>query len=115
MIPIRSIYGCSARSNYNNKPERRLGDSYTVSLMGGSKELDGLTSKTESNNMAVFYDDNFGEWEIESEEDLEFYHQVQRENVEKVCKGCGQKVRIRPDYAYCNSCCERMERGQDLY
>lgn len=61
--------------------------------------------------MPSYYDDNFGEWEIESEEDLEFYRQVQKENVEKICQGCGRRVRIRPDYAICNACAEARERG----
>lgn len=64
--------------------------------------------------MATYYDDNFGHWDIRDEEDIDFYHQVQRENVTKKCKGCGRKVRIRPDYAYCNSCATRMERGEDV-
>lgn len=64
--------------------------------------------------MGTYYDDNFGAWEIESEEDLEFYRQVQNENVEKRCEGCGRTVRIRPDYYICNSCAETLERGGDL-
>jgi hypothetical protein len=31
--------------------------------------------------MPTYHDDNFGCYEIDSEEDLEFYHQVQRESV----------------------------------
>lgn len=64
--------------------------------------------------MPTYYDDNFGCYEIESEEDLEFYHQVQRENVTKTCKGCGRRVKLRPDYAICNSCADKVERGYDL-
>jgi len=64
--------------------------------------------------MATYYDDNFGNYDIESEEDIEFYHQVQEESVQKVCKGCGRRVRIRYDYAYCNSCAEKIERGYDI-
>jgi hypothetical protein len=63
----------------------------------------------------TYYDDNFGHWEIESEEDLEFYRQVQQESVEKECQGCGRTVRIRPQYALCGSCADRLERGLDLY
>jgi hypothetical protein len=62
----------------------------------------------------MYYDDNFGEYEIRDEEDIEFYHQMQRESVDKQCQGCGRTVRIRPDYAYCNSCATIIERGGDL-
>jgi hypothetical protein len=58
-----------------------------------------------------YYDDNFGHWDIEDQDDIDFYHQVQRENVEKRCRGCGQMVRIRPEYAYCNSCAEERWRS----
>ena len=61
--------------------------------------------------MATYYDDNFGHYEIDSYEDIEFYHRMQEESVEKVCKDCGRKVRIRPDYECCNSCADRRERG----
>jgi hypothetical protein len=64
--------------------------------------------------MTSYYDDNFGFYEIDSDEDVEFYRQVQRESVSKKCAGCGRKVRIRPDYAYCNSCADKIERGADL-
>jgi hypothetical protein len=65
--------------------------------------------------MTGYYDDNFGWWDIESDDDVEFYHQVQRESVEKECKRCGRTVRIRPDYALCNSCADAIERGEDYY
>jgi len=61
--------------------------------------------------MPGFYDDNFGWYEIDSQEDIEFYRQVQRESVEKVCCDCGRTVRLRPDYCRCNSCADRLERG----
>lgn len=64
--------------------------------------------------MAVYYDDNYGEYDIQSEDDIEFYRERQRTNVLKTCQGCGRKVRIQPDYAYCNSCADKRERGMDL-
>lgn len=64
--------------------------------------------------MPTFYDDNFGAWEIEDEEDIEFYHRVQAESVEKICDGCGRTVKLRPDYGYCNSCATKIEQGWDL-
>jgi hypothetical protein len=64
--------------------------------------------------MTSYYDDNFGFYDMDEPEMTEFYEQVQRESIHKECQGCGRQVRIRPDYAYCNSCAERLERGEDL-
>lgn len=62
----------------------------------------------------VYYDDNFGHYDINDEDDVQFYREMQATSVEKTCSGCGRKVRIQPHYAYCNSCAEKIERGQDL-
>jgi hypothetical protein len=64
--------------------------------------------------MPTYYDDNFGHYNIESEEDVDFYFQMQRESVSKRCSGCGRTVRLRPDYGYCNTCATTLERGGDL-
>jgi hypothetical protein len=64
--------------------------------------------------MPTYYDDNFGHYEIRSEEDIEFYHQNQKKSVLKKCEGCGNKVKLLPHYAYCNSCADKIERGYDL-
>jgi rRNA maturation endonuclease Nob1 len=64
--------------------------------------------------MPSYYDDNFGHYDIDSEEDVEFYHHMQRTNVEKKCEGCGRIVMLQPHYAYCDSCCTKIERGADL-
>lgn len=60
-----------------------------------------------------YYDDNFGFYDIQSEEDVEFYHEMQRVSVRKKCEGCGRMVRLKPDYGYCNSCADKMEKGWD--
>jgi hypothetical protein len=58
------------------------------------------------------YDDNYGDWHDTDDEDVRaFYKQVQRESVWKRCSICGRKVKLRPDYDKCNSCCEKIERG----
>jgi len=59
----------------------------------------------------MYYDDNFGAYDIDCEEDIEFYHQMQEESVEKECGMCGRTVRLRPDYWCCNSCADKIERG----
>ena len=65
--------------------------------------------------MRTYYDDNFGHWDdMDDPDNMEFYHRVQRESVEKRCQGCGRTVRIMPDYAYCDSCATKIERGYDL-
>lgn len=62
----------------------------------------------------TFVDDNFGTWDIENQDDIDFYFQVQRESRRKKCQGCGRMVKLRPDYAYCNSCADARERGGDF-
>ena len=59
----------------------------------------------------AYYDDNFGAYNIDSPEDVEFYHKVQKESKWKTCVICGEKVKLRPQYDKCNACCERMEQG----
>lgn len=59
-----------------------------------------------------YYDDNFGHYEnMDDEENVEFYKQVQRESVWKKCRDCGQRVKLRPDYVICNSCADAHENG----
>lgn len=65
--------------------------------------------------MPGYYDDNYGWWDDMDDPDMvEFYNQVQRESVRKKCQGCGRMVKIRRDYAYCNSCADKIERGWDF-
>jgi hypothetical protein len=61
-----------------------------------------------------YVDDNFGHYEIESQDDVDFYHEVQRKSVWKKCDGCGKKVKIMPHYGYCNTCATARENGWDL-
>lgn len=64
--------------------------------------------------MPSYYDDNYGEYDIQDEDDIAFYRERQRTNVRKKCKGCGRMVSIQPDYAYCNSCATKIENGLDV-
>jgi len=59
----------------------------------------------------MYYDDNFGEYEIMDDDDIAFYRQMQESNVQKVCVDCGRTVMIQPHYECCNSCADRRERG----
>jgi hypothetical protein len=64
--------------------------------------------------MSAYYDDNFGHWnDMDQEENLAFYRQVQKTNVWKVCSCCGRKVKIQPHYDKCNSCADKIEKGLD--
>lgn len=64
--------------------------------------------------MGTYYDDNFGCWSDMDDPDMvKFYHRVQRESRWKKCQGCGRKVKLRPDYAICNACADRAERGME--
>ena len=63
--------------------------------------------------MPSYYDDNYGFYEIDGPEDVEFYHQTQKESVWKKCQACGRRVKIKRDYAICNSCADKRERGYD--
>jgi hypothetical protein len=62
----------------------------------------------------MYYDDNFGEWDMSDEGSVEFYHQVQRASIRKTCKGCGKVVKIMPQYAYCDRCADARESGDLL-
>jgi hypothetical protein len=64
--------------------------------------------------MPGYYDDNFGWYEIEDQEDLDFYMANQLSSVNTKCKGCGRTVRLLPEYIYCNSCTQIVERGGEL-
>jgi len=64
--------------------------------------------------MASYYDDNFGFYDMEEDGSEEFYNYVQEKSVRKKCKGCGKMVNILPQYGYCNSCANKIERGLEL-
>jgi hypothetical protein len=62
--------------------------------------------------MPTFYDDNYGFWTDMNDPDMrDFYFQTQKQSKRKQCKGCGRMVKIKPEYAYCNSCADRIEQG----
>lgn len=63
--------------------------------------------------MATYYDDNFGHYNSDGydpEELHEFYNHMQRNSVWKICKQCGNRVKIKYDYAICNTCADNNER-----
>jgi uncharacterized OB-fold protein len=64
--------------------------------------------------MPGYVDDNFGTYEIEDEDDVRFYHDVQKRSVKTKCQGCGRTVKLLPGYAYCDSCARKREQGLDI-
>jgi hypothetical protein len=62
----------------------------------------------------TYVDDNFGTYRIEDEDDVEFYHSVQRRSRRRKCDGCGRSVKLLPGYGYCDGCATKLERGMDL-
>jgi rRNA maturation endonuclease Nob1 len=62
----------------------------------------------------TYYDDNYGHYDIESDDDVEFYHKMQARSIQKKCSGCGRMVKIKKEYAYCNRCADKIERGEDV-
>ena len=64
--------------------------------------------------MITYYDDNFGHWDIEDEDDMEHYRRTQATNVEKEWAGCHRMVMLQPQYGYCDSCATKIEQGWDI-
>lgn len=65
--------------------------------------------------MPILYDDNFGHYDnADDPETRDFYDRVQKESVWKKCQACGRRVKLRPDYAICNSCATKREQGYDI-
>jgi hypothetical protein len=65
--------------------------------------------------MATYHDDNFGCWDGMDDPDMQdFYRDVQKRSVVKRCQGCGRKVKILPEYGYCDSCATKREQGWDI-
>lgn len=65
--------------------------------------------------MPIYYDDNFGQYDIDSEDDIRFYRDCQRNSVRKKCSICGRTVGLLPNYDKCNSCVTILEQGGDPY
>jgi hypothetical protein len=60
--------------------------------------------------MTLFYDDNYGFWDINDDPvKRNFYFQTQRNSVEKICVDCERTVFIKPEYEVCNACADRRE------
>ena len=56
-------------------------------------------------------DDNYG-YRLEKEEHEEFLEYIRKDSVKKKCSMCYEEVIIRQSYDKCNSCMEKLERGE---
>lgn len=67
-----------------------------------------------------YYDDNFGWWDgmdpghPDYDDNMAFRRHVERNSVWKNCHGCGRRVKIMPQYGYCDSCATKREQGWDI-
>ena len=61
--------------------------------------------------MTGYYDDNYGWYEIDCEEDIDYYFYVQANAKEKTCAICKRKVMLMPHYNKCDSCMRKIEGG----
>ncbi len=61
--------------------------------------------------MAAVYDDNFGFWDINGQEEQAFFEYVQRQSVQKTCDRCERRVRLMPPKTLCASCAAALEYG----
>lgn len=65
--------------------------------------------------MPIYYDDNYGVWDNMDEPGmLEFYQDTQHKSILKECQGCGEMVKIRPEYGYCDRCATIREQGGEF-
>jgi hypothetical protein len=61
--------------------------------------------------MAAVYDDSFGFWDIDGQEEQAFFEYVQRQSVQKACDRCERRVRLMPPKTLCASCVAALECG----
>jgi hypothetical protein len=57
------------------------------------------------------YEDNFGFWDIDGQEEQAFFEYVQRQSVKKTCDRCERPARLMPSKTLCASCVTALECG----
>ena len=62
--------------------------------------------------MIDYEDDNFGKYDIQNKDDIDFYKKMQKVSILKRCSMCNQEVKLRKEYDKCNSCMDKLEAGQ---
>jgi len=61
--------------------------------------------------MAAVYEDNFGFWDIDGQEEQAFFEDVRRQSVQKTCERCDRHARLIPSKMLCASCVTALECG----
>lgn len=61
--------------------------------------------------MAAVYEDNFGFWDIDGQEEQAFFEHVLSQSVEKTCERCQRPARLMPAKTLCASCVTALECG----
>ena len=51
--------------------------------------------------MAAVYEDNFGFWDIDGQEEQAFFEDVRRQSLQKTCARCDRKVRLIASKTLC--------------
>ena len=70
-----------------------------------------LRRKENWKKMATAYEDNFGFWRIDAQEEQAFFEHVQRQSVPTICRRCERPVRLMPTKRCCASCISALESG----
>jgi hypothetical protein len=85
------------------------------SIMGKSSwsSQGGFPARSKRNalKMAAVYEDNFGFWDIDGQEEDAFFDYVQRQSVKRICDRCDRPVRLMPSKTLCASCVTALECG----
>lgn len=68
-------------------------------------------SKRKALEVSAVYDDNFGFWHIDGQEEQAFFEYVQRQSVAKTCERCARPARLMPEKTLCASCVSALECG----
>jgi hypothetical protein len=61
--------------------------------------------------MAATYEDNFGFWDIDGQEEQAFFEELQRQSVQTICERCERSVRLMLGKTICASCACALECG----
>ena len=78
---------------------------------GQAEAASSARSRRNTLKMAAVYEDNFGFWDIDGQEEQAFFEDVRRQSVQKTCDRCERPVRLIPSKTLCASCVTALECG----
>jgi hypothetical protein len=76
-----------------------------------SKQLPPPALKRKAFKMPAVYDDNFGFWHIDGQEEQAFFDHVQRRSLQRTCERCERRAWLMPPKTICASCATALEYG----